>query len=157
MLVDTGSSVDVLYLSTFDKLRLPQSLIKLLHTPLTGFTAHTIQAVGKVTLDFTVGKGTRISTIRARFIVVDLEDSSYNGLIGCPILTDLHAIVSHVHLKMKVPTPGGIGEICGDQKKARICYQTSVPLLGKSKGEARRKRSRESHMEVNAIKNEEDN
>ncbi|GAA0174902.1 hypothetical protein LIER_28190 [Lithospermum erythrorhizon] len=40
-----------------------------------------IQEVGEVTLDFTLDEGTRISTIRAHFIVVDLEDSSYNGLI----------------------------------------------------------------------------
>ncbi|GAA0176486.1 hypothetical protein LIER_29467 [Lithospermum erythrorhizon] len=104
MLVDTCNSVDLLYLSTFDKLRLPRSLIKPLHTVLTGFTGHTIQAVGEVTLDFTVGEGTKISTIRAHFTVVDLEDSSYNELIGRPILTTLHAIVSLVHLKMKFPT-----------------------------------------------------
>ncbi|GAA0183050.1 hypothetical protein LIER_30533 [Lithospermum erythrorhizon] len=92
MLVDTGSSMDVLYLNTFNKLRLPRSLIKPLHTPLTGFTGHTIQAMGEVALDFSVGNGTRISTIRAQFTVVDLEDSSHNGLIGRPILTTLHVI-----------------------------------------------------------------
>ncbi|GAA0152932.1 hypothetical protein LIER_11290 [Lithospermum erythrorhizon] len=156
-LVDTGSSVDVLNLSTFYKLRLLRSLIKPLHIPLTGFTGHTIQVVGEVTLDFTVGKGTRISTIRAQLTIVDLEDSSYNRLIGRLILTVLHAIVSPVHLKMKFPTLGGIGETCGDQKKARICYQTSVLRLGISKSEPRRKQSRESHMEVNAIRNEDDN
>ncbi|GAA0170107.1 hypothetical protein LIER_24445 [Lithospermum erythrorhizon] len=42
MLVDAGSSMDVLYLITFDKLSLPQSLIQPLHTPLTEFTSHTI-------------------------------------------------------------------------------------------------------------------
>ncbi|GAA0144928.1 hypothetical protein LIER_05245 [Lithospermum erythrorhizon] len=57
---------------------------------------------------------------------------------------------------MKFPTPGGIGEICGVQKKARICYRTSVPPLGKSKSERRKKRSRENHMEVNVIRNEEE-
>ncbi|GAA0184871.1 hypothetical protein LIER_32159 [Lithospermum erythrorhizon] len=82
MLIDTGSLADVLYLSTFDKLRLPRSLIKPLHTPLIGFTGHTIHSVGEVTLDFKVGKGAKVSMIRAQFMVVDLEDSSYNGLIG---------------------------------------------------------------------------
>ncbi|GAA0161983.1 hypothetical protein LIER_18177 [Lithospermum erythrorhizon] len=81
--------------------------------------SHTIHSVREVTLDFTVGKGTKVSTIRAQFMVVDLEDSSYNGLIGRPILTDLPAIVSSIHLKMNFPTPEGIGEISGDQKKAR--------------------------------------
>ncbi|GAA0138533.1 hypothetical protein LIER_34946 [Lithospermum erythrorhizon] len=57
---------------------------------------------------------------------------------------------------MKFLTPGGIAEICGDQKKAWICYQTSVPPLGKSKSEPRKKWSRENHMEMNAIRNEEE-
>ncbi|GAA0164228.1 hypothetical protein LIER_19916 [Lithospermum erythrorhizon] len=89
--------------------------------------------VGEVTLDFTVGEGTRISTIRVQFTMVDLEDSSYNGLIGRPILTALRAIVSPVHLKVKFPTPRGTGETCGDQKKAQICYQTSIPHWGRVK------------------------
>ncbi|GAA0154201.1 hypothetical protein LIER_12255 [Lithospermum erythrorhizon] len=122
ILVDTGSSVDVVYLSTFDKWRLPRSLIKLLHTPLTGFTGHTIQVVSELTLDFTVAERARISIIRAQFTVVDLEDSSYNGLIGRPILTALRATVSPIYLKLKFPTPRGIGEICGDQNKARIFF-----------------------------------
>ncbi|GAA0168759.1 hypothetical protein LIER_40628 [Lithospermum erythrorhizon] len=57
---------------------------------------------------------------------------------------------------MKFPTPGGIGEICGDQKKARICYQTSVPPLNKGDGEKPRKRSRKSHGEVNVVRGEEE-
>ncbi|GAA0170973.1 hypothetical protein LIER_25119 [Lithospermum erythrorhizon] len=114
-----------------------------------------MNTVGEVTLDSTVGKGTRISTIRAQFIVADLEDASYNGLIGRPILTVLRAIVSPFH-KMKFPSVGGIGESCDDQKKARVCYQTSVPPLNKGKSEQGRKRSRGNHMEVNTVRNEEE-
>ncbi|GAA0171350.1 hypothetical protein LIER_25401 [Lithospermum erythrorhizon] len=159
MLIDTGSSTDIFYLSTFDKLRLPRSLIKPLHTPLTGFTGHTIHSVGEVTLDFTVEKGTKVSTIRVQFTVVDLEDSYYNGLIGHLILTVLHAIVSPIHRKMKFPTPGGIGEISGDQKNARVCYQTLVPLLNRQKEDQSRKQSKGNHIVVNTVrgKEEEDN
>ncbi|GAA0161183.1 hypothetical protein LIER_17555 [Lithospermum erythrorhizon] len=57
---------------------------------------------------------------------------------------------------MKFPTPRGIGQICGDQKKARICYQTSLPPLNKGKTEQGKKRNRENHREVNAIRNEEE-
>ncbi|GAA0173262.1 hypothetical protein LIER_26917 [Lithospermum erythrorhizon] len=106
MLIDTGSSADILYLSTFDKLRLPRSLMQPLHILLTGFTRHRIHALGAVMLDLIVGSRTKVSTIRAQFTVVDLEDSSCNLLIGCPILTALHAIVSPIHLKVKFPNPG---------------------------------------------------
>ncbi|GAA0166162.1 hypothetical protein LIER_21383 [Lithospermum erythrorhizon] len=156
MLVDTGSSVDILYIITFDKLQLPRSIIQLLSTPLTGFTGHSINAMGVVPLDFTVGSGSKVTTIRAQFTVVDIEDQSYNGLIGRPILMALRAIVSPVHLKMKFPTPGGIGEISGDQNNAKRCYQTSVPPLNKRLGGLERKRAQENQMEVNSVKAEVD-
>ncbi|GAA0168124.1 hypothetical protein LIER_40500 [Lithospermum erythrorhizon] len=63
------------------------------------------------TMDFTVGSGNKKSTTRAQFIVVDILDSSYNGLIGRPILTALRAIVCPLDLKLKFLTVGGIGEI----------------------------------------------
>ncbi|GAA0174454.1 hypothetical protein LIER_27842 [Lithospermum erythrorhizon] len=154
MLVDTGSLVDILYVSTFDKLHLPRSLIQPLHTPLMEFTGHSINAMEVVVMDFTVGADTKVTTIRAQFTVVDIEDHSCNGLIGWPILTALRAIVSPVHLKMKFPTPGGIGEVCGDQKKERRCYQTSVPLLNKGPSVHERKRGRENHMKINTVKGE---
>ncbi|GAA0161011.1 hypothetical protein LIER_17430 [Lithospermum erythrorhizon] len=118
------------------------------------FTSHSINAIGVVTLDFTIGANTKVTTIRAQFTVVDIEDHSYNGHIGCRILTTLRAIVLPVHLKMKFPTSGGIREVCGGQKKARRCYQTSVPPLNKRPNEHERKKSRENHMEINTVKSE---
>ncbi|GAA0161348.1 hypothetical protein LIER_17684 [Lithospermum erythrorhizon] len=93
------------------------------------------------------------------YLVVDIEDPSYNGLIGRPILTALRAIVSPIHLKMKFPNPGGIGEVCGDEKRARICYQTSVPPINRGKKELGYKQGRKNHMEVNVMRGreEEDN
>ncbi|GAA0177705.1 hypothetical protein LIER_29736 [Lithospermum erythrorhizon] len=131
MLVDMGSSAEILYLSTYDKFGFPRNMLQPMHTPLTGFTGYSIYPAGMETLDFTMGSSSKKSTIRAQFIVVDIDESSYNGLIGRPILTALRAIVSLLHLKMKFPTAGGIGEICGNQKKGMMCYQTSVPPLGK--------------------------
>ncbi|GAA0143284.1 hypothetical protein LIER_35710 [Lithospermum erythrorhizon] len=54
------------------------------------------------------------------------------------------------------PTPLGIGKVCGDKKRARICYQTFVPSLNKEPSEQDRKRSRKNHMEVNTVKSEGD-
>ncbi|GAA0173110.1 hypothetical protein LIER_26795 [Lithospermum erythrorhizon] len=156
MLVDTGSSVDILYLSTFDKLQLPRSIIQPLSTPLTGFTGHSIKAVGIASLDLTMGTGSTSITIRTQFTIVDIQDQSYNGIIGRPTLTAIRAIVSPAHLKVKFSTPGGIGEMSGDQRKTRRCYQVSVPPVnGKAKG-FQAKRAQENHMEVNSVEKEDD-
>ncbi|GAA0159307.1 hypothetical protein LIER_16117 [Lithospermum erythrorhizon] len=99
-------------------------------------------------LDVTVGKGSRMFTVRASFTVVDLANPSYNGLIGRPLLTALRAIVSPLHLKMKFPTPGGVGEMTGDQKRGSKCYQLSIPR-GLSKNDPpKRKRHEERYPGV---------
>ncbi|GAA0168134.1 hypothetical protein LIER_40503 [Lithospermum erythrorhizon] len=51
MLVNMGSSVDILYLSTFDKLQLSRSHIQPITTLLTGFTGHVVYPLGIATLD----------------------------------------------------------------------------------------------------------
>ncbi|GAA0155166.1 hypothetical protein LIER_12951 [Lithospermum erythrorhizon] len=108
ILVDTGSSTDILYLSTYDKLHLPRSHIQPIGTPLLGFTVHVVYPLGIATLDLIVRTGNKTTTIKAQFTVVDIDDPSYNRLIGRPILTALRAIVSPLHLKIKFPTAGGI-------------------------------------------------
>ncbi|GAA0166191.1 hypothetical protein LIER_21405 [Lithospermum erythrorhizon] len=129
MLVDRGSSVDILYISTFDKLQLPRSIIQPLSTPLTAFIGHSIRAMRVASLDLTMGAGLKATTIRTQFTIVDIQDQSYNGLIGRPTLTAVRAIVSPAHLKMKFPTPGGIGEMSGDQQKARRSNARVAPAV----------------------------
>ncbi|GFS34928.1 hypothetical protein Acr_00g0036800 [Actinidia rufa] len=54
-------------------------------------------------------------TVWQDFIVVDCP-SPYNAILGRPTLGGIKAITSTYHLKLKFPTPMGIGEIKGDQK-----------------------------------------
>ena len=49
--------------------------------------------------------------------------SSYNVIIGRPILNCWKAITSTYCLKVKFPTKNGVGEVKGDQVLARECYQ----------------------------------
>ncbi|GAA0140472.1 hypothetical protein LIER_35244 [Lithospermum erythrorhizon] len=81
MLVDTGSSADILYLSTYDKLRLPRNMLQPMTTPLTGFTGHSVYPKGIANLDLTVGLGDKKSTIKAQFTVVD-EVPNHKGHRG---------------------------------------------------------------------------
>ena len=59
------------------------------------------------------------------FLIVDCP-SAYNVVIGRPLLTNLHAVVSIWHLSMKFPTSAGIGCVQGDQREARECYNASI-------------------------------
>ncbi|GAA0159801.1 hypothetical protein LIER_16500 [Lithospermum erythrorhizon] len=82
MFVDTVSSADILYLSTFDKLQLPRSLLQPLHTLLTRFTGHSIHAMGVVTLDFMMGSGTKGKKDKTFRIGTKLEEEHKQRLIG---------------------------------------------------------------------------
>ncbi|VFQ83491.1 unnamed protein product [Cuscuta campestris] len=57
-LVDTGSSVNVMYNNTFKELGLSRNDLKPIHTPLSGFTGDTIEAEGTITVKAGVGDGT---------------------------------------------------------------------------------------------------
>ena len=64
------------------------------------------------------------------FLVVDCP-SAYNVIMGRTALNEFKAIPSTYHLKVKFPTPQGVGEARGDQQHARECYMASL------KGEAK--------------------
>ncbi|GAA0161164.1 hypothetical protein LIER_17541 [Lithospermum erythrorhizon] len=51
------------------------------------------------------------------------------------------------------PTARDIGKACGDQKKTKICYQTSVPSMGQASGKAR-KSCPKNHPEVMTMRGE---
>ncbi|GAA0145026.1 hypothetical protein LIER_36058 [Lithospermum erythrorhizon] len=151
MLVDTGSSAYILYLRAYDKLGLARKRLKPVATPLTGFLGDSIHPVGIAELDVTVGSAPRMVTVRACFTVVDITDPSYNGLIGRPLLTALRAIVSPLHLKMKFLMPGVVGEMTGDKKRRRECYQLSIPTGLSMRDPLKRKIYQEKHPEVMKI------
>ena len=64
------------------------------------------------------------------FMVIKIP-SAYNVLLRRPNQNALRVVGSSPHLKVKFPTPYGIGEVRGDQQVARQCYNTIVKLKGK--------------------------
>ncbi|GAA0168226.1 hypothetical protein LIER_22991 [Lithospermum erythrorhizon] len=123
MLVDTGSSADILYLNTYDKLHLPRSHIQPIVTPLTGFTGHVVYTLGITTLDLTLGTGNKTTTIKA-----SAQCGGHRWSLWKP-------------------------------KRARICYQASVPPVNKPTAETNKKRCWENQLEVRMVREgeEEDN
>ncbi|VFQ98025.1 unnamed protein product [Cuscuta campestris] len=147
VLVDTGSSVDILYLETFQKLRLCRTQLEPLKTPLSGFTGDTVEAEGSIVLPVELGSGEKTVWKKMRFIVVDIK-CVHNAILGRPDINKVGAMISMPHLCMKFHTPGGVGEVKGDQRNARECYARAVKKMTKgvnvisqemTKGETREK------------------
>ncbi|VFQ92989.1 unnamed protein product [Cuscuta campestris] len=83
VLVDTGSSVNILYLETFQKLRLCRTQLEPLKTPLSGFTGDTVEAEGSIVLPVELGSGEKTVWKKMRFIVVDIK-CIHNAILGSP-------------------------------------------------------------------------
>ncbi|VFR01694.1 unnamed protein product [Cuscuta campestris] len=147
VLVDTGSSVNILYLETFQKLRLCRTQLEPLKTPLSGFTGDTVEAEGSIVLPVELGSGEKTVWKRMRFIVVDIK-CVHNAILGRPGINKVGAVISMPYQCMKFHTSGGVGEVRGDQRNARECYARAVKKMTKgvnvisqeiTKGETREK------------------
>ncbi|XP_065636727.1 uncharacterized protein LOC136070561 [Quercus suber] len=121
VLIDNGSSADILYFPAFQHMRLGRDLLRPTSSPLVGFGGMKVQPVGSISLPVTVGAYPQQVTKEVNFLVVDCS-SSYNAIIGRPTLNRWKAVTSTYHLLVKFPTEHGVGRVQGDQLAARECY-----------------------------------
>ncbi|GAV71707.1 hypothetical protein CFOL_v3_15197, partial [Cephalotus follicularis] len=83
ILLDSGSSADILYKHEFDQLRIPADQLKPVKTPLVGFTGETIHPLGSINLSVVAGTAPRQTQVEMTFLVLDTP-SPYNAIIGRP-------------------------------------------------------------------------
>ncbi|XP_021812766.1 uncharacterized protein LOC110755794 [Prunus avium] len=125
ILIDTGSSVNVLFADAFNALGIdPQHLNKDI-TPLLSFSGDVVKPIGSVQLPFAVGTIPRRTIIYTHFLVVDCP-TAYNAIIGRTTLTKMKAMLSPHMLLLKFPTHAGVGQVRGDQLSARTCYVSAT-------------------------------
>ncbi|XP_074374056.1 uncharacterized protein LOC141714436 [Apium graveolens] len=120
VMVDTGSSANVLFHKTYYKMNLAgEQLEPYNEAPFYAIGGHLIQFEGMITLPVLLGKLSYTAEKLVKFYVVRIE-SPYNTIFGRPFLSTFEAVESITHLKSKFPTEKGVGEMRGDQKTARI-------------------------------------
>ncbi|KAK3019643.1 hypothetical protein RJ639_005005 [Escallonia herrerae] len=118
VLIDNGSSVEILFFDAFKKMNIPTDRLRKMDTPLYGFSNHPVAAEGIIALPVAIDTPPAQANFILDFVVVKVP-SAYNAILGRPALNQLQAVVSTYHLKMKFPTEHGIGEVKGDQTIAR--------------------------------------
>ncbi|XP_065045870.1 uncharacterized protein LOC135677440 [Musa acuminata AAA Group] len=135
IMVDTGSSADILYLGAFQKLGLARENLSPMCSALTGFTGDSISPLGAITLPLTLGTPPKSKTVMTTFLVVDLP-TAYNAILGRPTLNKVRAVVSTYYRTVKFPTHEGVGKVVGSPQESRRCYLTSVSLGKRARGGA---------------------
>ena len=121
VLIDNGSSMDILYYLAFQQMRINKELLCPINMPLIGFGGMKVLLVGTIFLPVVVGSYPRQINKEVNFLVVDCLPL-YSAIIGWPTLNSWKATMSTYHLSVKFPTEYGIGEVQRDQLAIRECY-----------------------------------
>ncbi|XP_023924891.2 uncharacterized protein LOC112036314 [Quercus suber] len=121
VLIDNGSSADILYYPAFQQMGIDRTRLIPTNAPLVGFGGTRVFPLGSITLSVTVGNYPREITRDVTFLVVDYS-FAYNGILGRPTLNSWKAATSTYHLMIKFPTDYGIRELRGNQMATWECY-----------------------------------
>ena len=126
VLIDNGSSADIIFASAFDKMGIRKEKLEPVNTHLRGFSGEKVLPLGSIQLVLTLGEPPcQVKTTTIRFLIIDAP-SAYNMLLGRPSLNAIKAIPSAYHMIIKFPTIHGVGMVRGDQRVARECYTASM-------------------------------
>ena len=125
VLVDNGSSTDIIFASAFDKIDIGRAKLEPVSTHLRGFSREKVLPLGSIQLVLTLGDPPCQATTTARFLVVNAP-SAYNMLLGRPSLNAVKVVPSAYHMMIKFPTTSGVGMVRGDQLVAREFYSASM-------------------------------
>jgi hypothetical protein len=128
MLIDGGSSINLLYRSSLEKLGIPLAQLKLSRLTFHGIVpGHSCTPSGKVQLEVLFGEKGNSHREPIWFEVVDIS-SPYHALLGRPALAKFMAVPHYAYLKMKLPGPRGLITISGSFQKSLACAKESSQL-----------------------------
>ncbi|XP_059650116.1 uncharacterized protein LOC132295866 [Cornus florida] len=124
VLIDPGSSTNVMPRVTFDRLEIEPEKLKPTGNPLLGFNRKRVDPIGMVEL--TVQAAERVLT--ESFVVVEIYPS-YNLLMGRGWIHRVQGVPSTLHQVMRCLGPDGtkVIDIHGDQVAAKECYSEPPP------------------------------
>jgi hypothetical protein len=128
VLIDNGSSINIMYHATMQKLGIKENMLEPSQTTFQGIVSGLSCApMGKIWIDVMFGNQDNCRVENPKFEVVDL-DSSYHALLGRPTLAKFMASTHVVYLKMKIPRPKGVIIIIGDYKRSMACASAGSSL-----------------------------
>ena len=113
ILVDNGSSVDILYYKAFERMRLKVNGLKPSSNPIYIFIGDFVIPLGVISLPMTLGEYPRQFCVMADFLAIN-QPLAFDAVLGKPSLRELKAITSIHHLLMKFSTSHRVGEVKGD-------------------------------------------
>ncbi|XP_026416059.1 uncharacterized protein LOC113311435 [Papaver somniferum] len=136
ILIDGGSSVEILFYETFRKMGLKYEYLTPSTYNIFGFNVSTTRPKGEITLEIRAGKIVTPTTV----CMVDVL-LPYTTIMGRPWIHGIRGVASTYHRKLRFPTPDGVAEFTGDPGEAKYFYKVEVQY-GKNKVNSARSRKR---------------
>jgi hypothetical protein len=128
VLVDGGSSLNILFLKTFNQMGLSRSSLCPNRAPFHGIVPGAVATyIGQISLPVTFGTPENFRMKTIQFEVTDFE-TMYNTFLGRLALSKFMAIPHYAYLVLKMPRLRGIISIRGDVKRAFDCDRESCEI-----------------------------
>ena len=108
VLVDQGSGAEIMYPNLYKGLNLKPEYLEKYDSPLVGFDGRLVVSRGMIRLPVQA----RDEEVQVSFIVVEAY-SLYTAILVRPWLHAMGVVPSTLHLKVKYPTQGRVGELVG--------------------------------------------
>ncbi|KAL2486028.1 Uncharacterized protein Adt_30784 [Abeliophyllum distichum] len=124
MLVDDGSSVNIIYGTTYDKMDIETPLISATD-PIYGYTGESIIPRGTIILMTKIGESPTAIRTPIEYLVVD-KSSSYQCVLGRPAFINLGTVTHTKFLCMKFSTDRRIATVRENQSESRACYTNAM-------------------------------
>ncbi|XP_021856711.2 uncharacterized protein [Spinacia oleracea] len=126
VLVDTGSSSDIISSQCLQKLKHDPGTIEKVFRPLVGFGGSVVRPIGSILLPVSIGTPPVTKEGAVRFTIV-ASLTSINIILGRLALNDLKAVIfPHLLLVKFVGSNGRIGALYGSQQLTRDCYLSTL-------------------------------
>ncbi|XP_010693164.1 uncharacterized protein LOC104906147 [Beta vulgaris subsp. vulgaris] len=141
VLIDSGSSVDIITMDCLRKLKYEEKDLIPIDQPLVGFGGQSVHPLGSVKLPTRLGEKKAGRNVIVDYLVVD-TCLPYNVIIGRPTLNKVKAAISTYQLLLQFKGDDGkVAQLFGDQKSAREFYFNSLKC--KTEGPTRKRKSPE--------------
>nr|AAS07078.1 putative polyprotein [Oryza sativa Japonica Group] len=129
VLIDGGSSINLLFASTLDAMGIPQSELTPTDQPFHGITPQSSsRPLGKITLPVTFGQANNFRTEQITFDVAEF-DTAYNAIIGRTAHAKFMAASHYAYQVLKMPGPKETITIQGNAKLVVQCDKRSLDMV----------------------------
>ncbi|XP_026419649.1 uncharacterized protein LOC113315602 [Papaver somniferum] len=127
VLVDTGSSISVIFSGAHSSISLSESQVEADDNPIIGFSGETMTPTGRINLPTMVGG----RTIMQYFSLLDCR-APCNAILGRDWIHAMEVVTSTVHQCLKFVTPAGVMKARSDQVASHKCHESAMEEYRKS-------------------------